>query len=109
MQLSGVSQAARQGLAKVTIPEIPQKQSQSHLGGYVHGLTVTAGPTLPKPLVQTTTSKGNVLPGNWNIAQQAFPEDEFHWGNQHDDLESRPMKGVLRRSRSAGQSPLTRS
>ena len=103
-----VSQAARQGLAKIATPEITQKQSQSHQSGYVHGLTVATVSTLPKPRYQETSSQGNVLPGNFNIAQRDFPENSSQWDNQHDDLQSRP-KRVLRRSRSAGQSPLTPS
>ena len=105
-----VSQAARQGLAKVATPKTLQKQTkqtQSHLGGYVHGLTVTADPALSKPLVQKTTSTSDGALGNWNTAQQVFSEGKPHWDNHREELESRPIKRVLRRSRSAGQSPLT--
>ena len=102
-----VSQTVRQGLAKVAAPKTLQKQTQSHLGGYVHGLTVTTDPALPKPLVQKTTSTSDRALGNWNTAQQVFSEGQPHWDNQRDELESRPIKGILRRSRSAGQSPLT--
>ena len=102
-----VSQAARQGLAKVATPNTLQRQSQSHLGGYVYGLAVAADSVLPKPPLQKTTIECNGVSGNDNIAQRAYSKAEFHWGNPQDDLKGKPMRGVLQRSRSAGQSPFT--
>ena len=70
-----VSQAARQGLAKIATPGVMPKQPQSHQSGYVHGLTVANVPTLLKPRCQETLPQGNGLPGNFNTAQRVFPEN----------------------------------
>ena len=92
-----VSQAARQGLAKVATPKTLQKQTQPQLGGYVHGLTVAADPALSMPLVQKTTSTSGGALDNRNTAQQIFSEGKPHLDNQCEEFESRSIKGVLRR------------
>ena len=101
-----VSQAARQGLAKVATPKILPKQTQSQLDGYVHGLTVDASVTLSKPLVQKTIPTSGRTLDDGNIAQRSFSERKLSLGNQCGVNEHRSGKRSLQRSKSAGQSPL---
>ena len=74
-----VSQAARQGLAKIATPKTLPKQTRSQLGGYVHGLTVAAGFTQSMPLGQKITSTSEELLTTLTFLNKFFQKKNLLW------------------------------
>ena len=103
------SQAVRNELAKVATTTTQPGQLQPSLGGYVYVLPVTANPEPRTPLAQKPTMMCPGVPGNEMTAQRTSSQIEFNWGNLHEDPKEKPVRGVPRRSKSAGQSPLAPS
>ena len=104
-----VSPAARKGLARVATSQTQPVRMQGLLNGYVHGLAVEANvkPTNPSGIEATSISerpsKSAVCP-----AQSLTTGIQF-CGSQGKSNEHRPGHKPLRRSKSAGQPPLTPS
>ena len=104
-----VSHSARKGLARIATPKIRPTQTQALLDGYVHALTVEASVTLSKPLGRKTVPLSGGPPDKGSFAKQSLSEGTPSLGNQGEGNEHRPGQRSLRRSKSAGQSPLTPS
>ena len=102
-----VSHAARKGLARIATPKIRPTQTQALLDGYVHGLTVETSVTLSKPLELKTVPLSGGPPDKGSFAKQSLSEGTPSVGNQGEGNEHRPGQRSLRRSKGAGQSPLT--
>ena len=101
-----VSHAARKGLAKIATPRIQPIRTQDLLDGYVHGLTVEADAKPSNPLGQKTVPFKGVPSKKGSCAEQSLAAGISSFGNQGESSE-RPGQKSLRRSKSAGQSPLT--
>ena len=104
-----VSQAARQGLARIVTHSTLPHQAQTQLGGYVHGLTVAASVSQPMILGQQVTPAGGRTIQDVNITQRIPPEFKPPVNNQHEVVEHGSGERALRRSKSAGQAPPTPS
>ena len=102
-----VSPAARKGLAKVATSQTQPVRTQGLLNGYVHGLAVEANvkPANPSGIEATSIrerpSKSDVCPA------QSLTAGKQCCGSQGESNEHRSGHKSLRRSKSAGQPPLT--
>ena len=102
-----VSPAARKGLAKIATPRTQPTRTQSLLDGYVHGLTVEANvkPSNPSGLeaisIREAPSNIDSCPAQSRTA--GIP----CFGSQGESDEYQLRHKPLRRSKSAGQLPLT--
>ena len=95
------------GLAKIATHRIQPTRTQDLLDGYVHGLAVEANAKPSNPLGQKTVPFKGVPSNKGSCAEQSLATGISSFGNQGESSEHRPGQKSLRRSKSAGQSPLT--
>ena len=102
-----MSPAARKGLAKIATLRTQPTRTQSLLDGYVHGLAVEANvkPSNPSGLKATSIKE---VPSNIDSCPaQSRTAGMPCFSSQGESDEYRLCHKLLRRSKSAGQPPLT--